>query len=338
VRKKIFISAPIFDTPSGPSGPGGMLYKSFKSEGYIVFKRSNKRNRLLRVFDTFMFILLNFWRYDIVIVHVFSYKAFILSSFVILINKILGKNVIAVINGGAFPEFICKYTFYVNFVLTKCNVISSPSKYIIQELKRYHLKILYTPNFINNEIFKYNWSTNNNYNLLWVRAFHKIYNPQIAIICVARLKNIFPNIHLTMIGPDQGELNAMLKLINHFSLENNIDVIGPKPNHDLHKYYTSHNVFLTTTSYESFGVAMVEAANCGIPMVATNVGEIPLLWENGKELLIADVNNQEEFNEHVKKLLLDKEFAQKLSYNAFEKAKKFTWQSVKSKWELLLHA
>jgi glycosyltransferase involved in cell wall biosynthesis len=336
VNKRILVTGPIFDTPSGPSGQGGKLYTALKSEGYTIYKRSNKKNRILRLIDTLEFILLNFWKYDVAIVQVFSYKAFILESIVIIINKLLGKKVIAVIRGGAFPEFTNKYPSYVKFVLTKCDAVESPSKFIIEELKNHHLMVGYTPNFIDPTYFPYSWKHSDQPLLLWIRAFHKIYNPQIAINCVTYLKKEFPQIKLTMIGPDQGELTNIQKLINELSLENNIDIIGPLPNHELHKYYQSHAVFLTTTSYESFGVAMVEAANCGIPMVATNIGEIPYMWEDEKEILLAKINNQHEFNSQVKRLLTESYLAQQLSKNAHEKAKEFTWEAIKKRWITLI--
>jgi SAM-dependent methyltransferase len=85
------------------------------------------------------------------------------------------------------------------------------------------------------------------------------------------LKKNFPQISLTMIGPDKGILNEILLMIKELGLESNIKIIGPISNQELFKYYQSHSVYLNTTSYESFGVALVEAAACGIPIVSTNV-------------------------------------------------------------------
>lgn len=336
-NKRILVTGPIFDTSSGPSGQGGKLYTALKAEGYTVYKRSNKRNRLLRLIDTIGFIMFNFWKYDVVIVQVFSYKAFVLESMVILLNKLIGKKIIAVVRGGAFPEFTSKFPKYVRFILSNCNAVETPSKFIIEELQRYKIEVGYMPNFINNEFFKNTWKKPKEPKLLWVRAFHKIYNPEIAIQCVNEMKALFPDIKLTMIGPGQGELKNILRLIENLNLKKHIDIIGSIPNHELSKYYSTHSVFLTTTSFESFGVAMVEAANCGIPMVATKVGEIPYMWSNNTDILLADLKDQTTFNNQVIKLLTDNKMAQLLSINAYEKAKEFTWPTVKFKWEELIN-
>ena len=336
VDKRVLITGPIFDTPSGPSGQGGKLYTALKDEGYTIYKRSNKRNRILRLIDTLGFILLNFWKYDITIVQVFSYKAFVLESIVILLNKLLCKKIIAVIRGGAFPEFTNKYPAYVKFILRKCNTVVTPSKFVIEELIKHQLSISYIPNFIDQTHFPYHWKSEESNRLLWVRAFHKIYNPGIAVKCIAELRNQYPDITLTMIGPDMGELENTNKLIKDLDLSTNVLIVGSVPNKDLAKYYQTHSVFLTTTSYESFGVSIVEAASCGIPQVATAVGEIPMMWQNGQDILLSDIKDQETFNSNVSRLLNSKELSMNLSKKANKKAKEFTWSFVRMKWLDLL--
>src|SRR5690606_33665116 len=100
-----------------------------------------------------------------------------------------------------------------------------------------------------------------------------------------------------------------------------------------HKYYHSHDVYLNTTSYESFGVAVVEAALCGIPIVTSNVGEIPLLWDNETHVLFAEELSGEAFATHVIQLVENPDLANKLTMNAVLKAKSFEWANVKPKWE-----
>ena len=76
--------------------------------------------------------------------------------------------------------------------------------------------------------------------------------------------------------------------ILNLNLSNNIKILGPISNKKLSYYYQRHNVFINTTSYESFGTALIEAASCGIPIVSTNVGEIPLNWTNEKDILLVE--------------------------------------------------
>lgn len=64
------------------------------------------------------------------------------------------------------------------------------------------------------------------------------------------------------------ELKSVIK-------ENNIDNIifhGPVPHHELAKYYQASDVFALPSRVEGFGVALVEAGMCGLPLVSTYSG------------------------------------------------------------------
>lgn len=334
--KRVLVTGPIFDSPSGPSGQGGKLYTNLKKDGYTVFKRSFYRKKIPRLFDTLWFILAHHKRYDVIIIQLFSYRAFLLEDVVIRLGKLLGKKTIAVIRGGAFPEFYNKFPNWTESVLNRCDKIETPSLYIQKYLLAKGFLVGYTPNFIDQTYFPFNWENTTQPKLLWVRAFHDIYKPELAINCVANLVAAFPNLHLTMVGPDQGKLEYCKSLIKSLNIEKNITITGPIPNHELNTYYKSHQIFLTTTSYESFGVALVEAACSGIPMVSTKVGEIPFMWQHGEEMLMAKDGDQQAFDTQVRLLLSDEVLRKKLSVNAQNRAVKYTWEHIKNKWNKLI--
>ena len=334
--KRVLVTGPIFDSPSGPSGQGGKLYTNLKAEGYTIYKRSFYRNKLARLVDTLWFVLMSASKYDVIIIQLFSYRAFLLEDVVIRLGNLLGKTTIAVIRGGAFPEFYNKYPNWSESVLKRCNKVETPSIYIKEYLQAKGFVIGHTSNFIDQTYFKFNWENTLEPKLLWVRAFHDIYKPELAINCIANLVKLYPNIHLTMVGPDQGKLEYCQSLMKELDVEKYITITGPIPNHELNTYYKSHQIFLTTTSYESFGVALVEAACTGIPMVSTKVGEIPFMWQQGEEMLMAKDGDQEDFDTQVSTLLADYELRQKLSINARKKAEKYTWEHIKNKWTYLI--
>ena len=113
--------------------------------------------------------------------------------------------------------------------------------------------------------------------------------------------------------------------------------MGSVPNNELYKYYQSHSVYLNTTSYESFGVAMVEAASCGIPIVSNNVGEIPYLWEDKNSILLVEDNTIESYVDAVSQLFEDPLFASKMALSAREKSMTFNWSILKSDWLRLIN-
>lgn len=334
--KRILVCGPIFNTPSGPAGMGGILYTKLKEEGYVVYRRSAHRNKLIRLIDILYFVLFKKNKYDIILLQTFSNLAFLNDFFVTLFTGILKKPTVSTIHGGAFIEFYTKFPKFTAYVLNKSAILTSPSHFLCNHLNAHGHKVRYIPNFIEIHKFPYNWKPINSPDLLWVRAFTDIYKPEMAIKLVARLKTIYPQVKLTMVGPDMGKMNTCKDLIKSLDLSDNIVLTGKIPNNDLNKYYATHSVYINTTSYESFGVALVEAACSGIPVVTTEVGEIPFMWQNNEDMLLVKDNDEDDFFEKVKMLLINKELQMKLSQNARLKAENYSWDNVKYQWKELI--
>jgi glycosyltransferase involved in cell wall biosynthesis len=331
---RILLTGPIFNTPAGPSGMGGMLYNKLKQEGHHVAKKSAFRNIFLRYIDTVLAVV--FFNYNVLFIQGFALRAFYLESVICRIAKLRGKKIVYNIHGGAFPEFYTNNANWCQKVFSQIDCIVTPSQYIKAFLEEKGHTIEYIPNFINSNDFPYNWQYSGKHNLLWVRSFHDIYKPELAIKTIHSLKQKFPDIHLTMIGPDQGKLAESLVLIHSLQLNDDITITGPVSNKDLTGYYCCHSVFITTTSYESFGVSLVEAASSGIPMVSTSVGEIPYLWQTNENCLLVEDNDVNAFAEAVERILTNKDLQLKISAAARKKAEQYTWDNIKHKWDNLL--
>jgi glycosyltransferase involved in cell wall biosynthesis len=337
-RKRLVLIGPIIIDKKSSGGEGEKLFQRLRAEGYTIYKRSGYRNKLLRLFDILYFLIMKRKKYDEVILLIFSGRAFALEYLVLVCAQLLNKPIKGIIHGGAMAGFYKEFPKSVEKVFMKCKVLASPSNYLIQYFLARGYAIEYIPNFIETKDFPSAWVGDNKPRLLWIRAFHDIYNPELAIRCISELKQQFPNLELTMIGPDMGVLLRCKKLIADLNLNHCIHLLGFIPNNELHEFYASHSIFLNTTRYESFGVALIEAASTGIPIVSTRVGEIPYLWKHGEEILLAEEDDQQAFNQQVKNLLLDTLMQRKLSAQASEKAVGYSWNNVRNKWEKLIQS
>lgn len=333
--KKILVSGPIFNTPSGPSGQGGKLYLQLKQEGYPVSKRSFYQNKVLRFFDNISFLLFKSHKYDVVLLQMFALRAFIMEDIILRICLLLGKKYVAVIRGGAFIEFYNKHEKWCEKVLSRIHLIATPSYFIKNHIESQGFKVTYIPNFVDISRFPYRRNVTSPHAILWVRAFHDIYHPELAIETIAVLRSQFPEVKLTMVGPDMGLQKACEVLIAEKGLQQHIQLTGSVPNDQLHEYYHTHRVYLNTTRYESFGVALVEAGACGIPCVSTEVGEIPYIWKNEENILFAE-RHPEAFAAQISRIFKDADLERRLSEYARENASKFTWENVRHHWVNIL--
>lgn len=67
-----------------------------------------------------------------------------------------------------------------------------------------------------------------------------------------------------------------------------------------------HDILISTTLNESFGVAVIEAAACDLLTVSNNVGELLYLWSNDKNILLC-INNAIAFSQAIVCLMEDNE-------------------------------
>jgi glycosyltransferase involved in cell wall biosynthesis len=101
----------------------------------------------------------------------------------------------------------------------------------------------------------------------------------------------------------------------------------------LPEFYQSHDCYINTTSYESFGVSLMEAACCGLPICSNSVGEIPYLWEDRVEYLSNELNNGPQMAQNIIELAHNAELRKNLVHNALQKSTKYEVSAVVKLWE-----
>lgn len=301
---------------------------------YDISLVSRHENRIFRLLD--IIYTLGIKRFHIVHIDVFSNKGFIYANLASLIAKIKKEPVLMTLRGGMLTEKFEREPKHVRTVLERANVLQSPSLFLIDFFEKQGINIDHMPNFIDIERFPFSRNKVQSHNILWVRAFSSEYRPELAVDTLYKVLQQYPDATLTMIGPDKGQLANTIDLAQQLGIKKRIKFEGKVANEKLFRYFQSHAVYLNTTAYESFGVAVLEAASCGIPIVSTNVGEIPYMWEENEELLMSSAH-AEAFAEKVGMIFSSNELSKKLSQNAHSKAIKYDWNTIRPKWDTLFN-
>lgn len=319
-------------------GVGEELAFHLEQDGYHTLLVSRKLNKPARLFDMLSTILHKRRLYDIAEVDVFSGPAFLWAFLSAGLLKLLGKPLILSLHGGNLPNYAVNNPQRVKRLLSWADAVVAPSAYLKHELSPYREEICLIPNGL--EVIKYPFQLRAMPRpmLVWLRAFHQIYNPSLAPKVIRLLKDQHIDAHLFMVGPDKGDgsLQEMLNTAKEMEIADWIEVIRGVSKERVPEMLTRADIFLNTTNFESFGVSVMEAAACGLCIVTTNVGELSYLWEDGIDALLVPPNDPNAMASAVKRILTEPELAEKLSANARKKAEQFDWSKILPLWEKLI--
>ena len=330
-KKKILFIGNYLSKTRGSKGVIETIIKHIDHTKFNYKLCSKHENKFFRFLDFIWFLF--FTSYDKIYVDIYSGQAFLFTRLAVFASKVRKKEIIGTLHGGALKEYDQKNKGIVIKTIQKIDRLQSPSKFLIHYFNQKKMNVNYLPNPISLTNFKYSRINVTSKTILWVRAFDEIYNPSLAIRIVYELKKDMPDIKLTMIGPDRGILKECIQLIDSLDLKNNIEILGKIPHEKLSFYYQTHDIYLNTTSYESFGNALIEAASCGIPIVSTSVGEIPFSWEHEQNIILVQSFNEKAFSSVIVDLLQNNPLKTSLSLLARKKAEQYDISKIIPLWD-----
>jgi glycosyltransferase involved in cell wall biosynthesis len=107
-------------------------------------------------------------------------------------------------------------------------------------------------------------------------------------------------------------------------LNNKVRLIGYVDQIDLPVIYSMAKVFVYPTLYEGFGLPVLEAMACGVPVVTSNVSSLPeIVAEAG---LLVPPNDPQALAQAIQKILDDNALSLKLRQAGPQRAAHFSWQ------------
>jgi len=140
-------------------------------------------------------------------------------------------------------------------------------------------KIAIIPNGINmseyNDLprkgsFKKKFSINDDEKIvLYLGRIHRIKGIDILIEAFADVIEKLRDVKLVVVGPDDGYLDEVERLIKALQIENNVLMLGPLYGKDKLKAYIDADVYVLPSRYETFPMSVLEAVACGSPVILT---------------------------------------------------------------------
>ena len=98
---------------------------------------------------------------------------------------------------------------------------------------------------------------------------------------------LFADLCLYIIGGDletplpDAEINRLKRLCHQFGLHDTVTFLGARDQDILEYYYSAAEVLIMPSDYESFGMVALEAMACGTPVIASEIGGLAYLVQDG---------------------------------------------------------
>jgi glycosyltransferase involved in cell wall biosynthesis len=209
---------------------------------------------------------------------------------------------------------------------------------LFEEMKPYREDLYHLPNPLDIRAYEFRHRVKAEPRLVWLRSFHNIYNPSLAPRVLALLKKEFPDVNLTMVGPDKGDgsLEQTADAAASLGVSDCLRIPGGVVKAEVPRWLNEGDIFLNTTSVDNTPISVLEAMACGLCVVSTNVGGMPYLVEHEQDALLVAPDDAPAMAAAVERILTEPGLAERLSTNARKKAEGFDWSIVLPEWERLL--
>ncbi len=166
--------------------------------------------------------------------------------------------------------------------------------------------------------------------LLFVGRIQPLKGVGVAVRTLAALLPDHDDARLVIVGGPSGpqgevEVARTKVLIDEMGLTDKVVFVPPQPHELLSTYYRASDVGLVPSRSESFGLVALEAAACGTPVVASDVGGLRSLIDHGRTGYLVDEATPEAFAAWVRQILAEPLLAERLSTGAVMRARRYTW-------------
>ncbi len=142
------------------------------------------------------------------------------------------------------------------------------------------------------------------------------------------------NARLVILGEGKEEAN-LKKLSKELGIDKKVFFLGFKDNP--YKYMKRSTIFVFPSLYESFGIAMVEAMSCGVPVIATKSYEgIENIIEHERTGLLVNVGDEHAIAESMLRLLDDDGLRRSLSKEAEKKLLNYSVEKIAKQYKAVL--
>jgi glycosyltransferase involved in cell wall biosynthesis len=134
---------------------------------------------------------------------------------------------------------------------------------------------------------------------------------------------------LVIVGKKGWFYQEIFESVKKHHLEDSVVFTGYVTEEEKRELLMKAFLFLYPSFYEGFGIPILEAMACGVPVITGNISALPEVA--GDAAILVPPRHWQEISTSMLKLLSDRHLYEKLSHKGLEQAAKFTWEKTAEK-------
>ena len=338
VTTRVLVVGTFLPASQGTRQVGAELAERLAGAGHPVVVTSARTSRLSRLVDMMATVALRRREYDLAYVEVYSGRSFAYSEAACALLRRLRVPIVIALHGGNLPTFAARWPRRVARLLRCGEVVVAPSPYLAEVARTCGVDVEIIPNAISIGSFRPRPPRGPaGKRLVWLRAFHSIYNPSLAPLVLAEVLETHPGTTLTMIGADKrdGSLASAMAAAEQSGCRHLVEFVGPVEKRDVPGRLAEADIFVNTTNVDNAPVSVIEAMAAGLCIVSTDVGGIPRLLSDGETALLVPPRDAAAMAAAVRRVLDDPLLAERLRRGAVAAAAQYDWAAILPAWSEL---
>ena len=136
----------------------------------------------------------------------------------------------------------------------------------------------------------------------------------------------FPELKLVLIGGNGYRAEEIHKAVDRSSVKSRILRKGYVSSEELSNFYVQAKVFFYPSLYEGFGLPILEAMRCGVPVITSNIGAMAEVA--GDKAVLIDPCNPDQAAEAITRVLNNDSLAASLVKLGKKHASNFSWEKT----------
>ncbi|MDD5732027.1 MAG: glycosyltransferase family 1 protein [Patescibacteria group bacterium] len=134
---------------------------------------------------------------------------------------------------------------------------------------------------------------------------------------------------LVLGGAKGWHYDKIFDIVKKYQLENRVVFTGYIDENDRSAVYSGSSLFVYPSFYEGFGIPVLEAFTCGIPVVCADTSSLPEAAGDAAEYCQPDVTDS--IKEAIKKVLGDKKIQNEMIAKGYKRKTLFSWEKSAKK-------